>query len=131
MASNARWLAKDLVQGTIKKANSVVGSTDAHLLRKNIAAINITADSEKSGQVSAHVEDGCRGSIDLTDRRNPSARKILRASVTATTIQVRASLTAVVRQCVKTRTRPTLVGWTRRLERIICCKLLAAYPSSI
>jgi len=76
MASYARWLAKDLVQGAVKKANSVIGSTDAHLLRKNVAAVNITADSEKSGQVSAHVEDLCRASLYLTNRGDTVPRNV-------------------------------------------------------
>lgn len=115
MASNTRWLAKDLVQGTIEKANSVVGSTDAHLLRKNIATVNITADSEKSGQVSAHVEDLRRASLDLTNGGDAVSGNICRLLELLPKV-IYFLLTPMVSQRVEARARTSLISLSWGLE---------------
>lgn len=56
MSSDTRWLAKDLVQSTIQKPDTVIRTSDAHLLRQNIATVDSTTDSKESRKICAHVE---------------------------------------------------------------------------
>ena len=115
MASNARRLAKNLVQSAVEKTNTIIRSTDAHLLGKNIATINITADSEKSGEVGTHVEDLCRASLNLANRGDTVSRNIC-GLLELLPKAVCLILTSMVSQRVEARARTSLICLPRCLE---------------
>lgn len=104
VAGDAGWCAEDVVQRAVQEADAVVRAADAHLLRQDVAAVDVAADCEQCSQIGPHVEQGLCAFNELADGGNAIAGDV-----------------AVVGESVQAGARAALVGVSRSLERIIIC----------
>ena len=104
VTGDARRSAEDVVQRAVEQADAIVRPTDAHLLREDVAAIDVAADSEQRGQVGAHVEQGLRAGDKLADGGDAVARDV-----------------AVVGESVQAGAGAALVGVSGCFEGVVIC----------
>lgn len=104
MAGDAGGSAEDVVQGSAEEADAVVGAANAHLLGENVAAVDVTADSEQCGEVGSHVEQGLGAGNELADGGNAIAGDV-----------------AVVGEGVQAGAGTALVSVSGSLERVVIC----------